>query len=562
MSSISNDELKAIKTAVSRIAKKYRVAGVCLYGSRIAGYSRADSDFDVIIVLNDYPYAVKYIYTAEADMKISALVVDRATLEKDAASAFLGEFVVGRLLHIYEPIQNNDLFERIEIVYKKRVILDEIYNIVKSANVLSTQIIFPLEYIMFSKVRYRSILYPNAAYSYYQTYTGKNSHHNIEFALNGYQRALKEILADDKELLIIGSSGRSIQISERRVDVHRNHKVAYLKLTKKLQEFSSYFIHAYAGRHTLRHVVREAESKISRHKTSRVMLPNFISSPKDLYWRLPEGLIVIDDKDWLDKVAKLNGLSRYVISKKDSLGIRNGATTLYVLEDPDNQNVTKSLVVKEMTRSNRARWTSFRKLSSTIDRPKVDSLFRLGNEYRALRYIRSVGLNTPIIQSVVLAKRILVTEFLEGKLISDILKECLDRNNIDVDLKWITIIGQHIARVHAYKCTLGHIKPSNLIVYKNRLYFTGIEEFGFNSGDPLLDIVLFMSHALAKTTNIFLAKRISEEFFEGYSKEMPAEYLKKVVKSGYYYYYADALYTMLNPSVAETIKKEITKFVN
>src|ERR687887_2475829 len=108
MSSISNDELKAIKTAVSRIAKKYRVAGVCLYGSRIAGYSRADSDFDVIIVLNDYPYAVKYIYTAEADMKISALVVDLAGLEKDAASASLGEFVVGRLLHIYEPLENKD----------------------------------------------------------------------------------------------------------------------------------------------------------------------------------------------------------------------------------------------------------------------------------------------------------------------------------------------------------------------------------------------------------------------------------------------------------------------
>jgi tRNA A-37 threonylcarbamoyl transferase component Bud32/predicted nucleotidyltransferase len=559
MSTISNDQLKTIKTAVSRIAKKYRVAGVCLYGSRVAGYSRADSDFDVIIVLEDYPYAVKYIYTAEEDMKISALVVDLARLQKDAASALLGEFVVGRLLHIYEPIQNEDLFERLEIVYKKRVILDEISNTVKSANVLSTQIIFPLEYIMFSKVRYRSILYPNAAYSYYQTYTGKNSCHNIEFALNGYQKALQEILADDKELLIIESSGRAIQISERRVDVQRNQKTASLKLTKKLQEFSSYFIHAYAGRHTLRHVVKEAESKISRHKASRITLPNFISTPKDFFWKLPEGIIVIDDKGWLDKIAKLNGFSKYVISKKHILGARNGATVLYVLEDPDNRNVTKSLVVKDMMRSTLVRWSGFHRLSSTADRPKVDPLFRLGNGYKALKYIRSIGLNTPIIHSVVLGKRMLVTEFLEGRLISDILKEYLKRNNSDVDLKWINITGQHFARIHTYKCTFGRIKPSNLVVCKNRLYFTGLEEFGFNSGDPLKDIIHFISYALEKTTNTFVAKRILEQFFEGYSKEMPTEYIKEVVKSGYY---LKILHTMFNPSIADTIKKEITKFVN
>src|SRR5919204_5226192 len=99
MSSISNDQIRIIKRAVKTIAKKYNVAGICLYGSRVAGYSREDSDFDIIMVLEDYPYAVKYIYTAEEDMKISALVVDLARLQTDATSAFLGEFVVGRLLH-------------------------------------------------------------------------------------------------------------------------------------------------------------------------------------------------------------------------------------------------------------------------------------------------------------------------------------------------------------------------------------------------------------------------------------------------------------------------------
>src|ERR1051325_231352 len=122
---ISSEQLEIIRAAVAKIAKKYRVAGVCLYGSRIAGYSRPDSDFDVIIVLEDYPYAVKYIYRVEQNMKISALVVDLARFRKDAESSFLGEFVIGRLLHVYLPIENKDLFGQLEIIYKKRVILED-----------------------------------------------------------------------------------------------------------------------------------------------------------------------------------------------------------------------------------------------------------------------------------------------------------------------------------------------------------------------------------------------------------------------------------------------------
>src|SRR5918911_1890913 len=498
MSCVSKEQLVIIRRAASRIAKKYKIAGLCLYGSRVAGYSRTDSDFDLIIVLHDYPYAVKYIYAVEEDMKISALVVDLVRFEKDAISSFLGEFVIGRLLHIYEPIENKDLFERLELIYKKRIILDEIYNIVKSANVLSTQIVFPLEYIMFSKVRYRSILYPNAAYSYYHTYTGNNARRNVQFALIGYQKALSEILSDDKELLITDPSGKAMQISEKRVDVQRNKKIASLKLTKKLQEFSSYFIHAYAGRHTLRHAIREAESKISRHKGGRMALPNFISSPKQLYWKLPEGLIVVEGKDWLGQIAKSSGFSQYIVSKKQVLAAGKGATVLYIIQDPDSQSVTKSLVVKSMIKPKRVRWRGLHKLSPTIDASRNDPLFRLGNEYKALRYIRFIGLRAPRVQSVILDSMMLVTEFIEGKSIYDMLEQYSNKNNIDHNLRWINLAGRDIAIIHACKCTLGNIKPSNLIVSNNRIYFTGVDEFGFNSGDPLQDILYFIGHTLEK----------------------------------------------------------------
>jgi tRNA A-37 threonylcarbamoyl transferase component Bud32/predicted nucleotidyltransferase len=555
---ISGEQVGIIRTAVAKIAKKYKVSGVCLYGSRIAGYSRPDSDFDIIIVLEEYPYAVKYIYRVEQNMKISALVVDLARFRKDAESSFLGEFVIGRLLHVYLPLENKELFEQLEIVYKKRVILNEIFNIVKSTNVLSTQIIFPLEYIMFSKVRYRSILYPNAVYSYYQIYTGKNSHRNIKFALDGYQKALEGIIADDKELLNADHSGRVIQISQRRIDVQKKHKIASLKLSKKLQEFSSYFIHAYAGRHTLHHVVKEAESKFSRHKSNAVTLPKFISNPKDFYWELPEGRIIINDKNWLDKLAKLNGFSKYLISKKHVLGTKNNSCVLLIIENSNDHSVSKSLVVKNMAMMKRARWSSLGRLSSPIDRSKVNPLFRLGNEYKALRHIRSMGLYSPIIQLVVLDKTILVCDFIEGELLSDVLERFSNtKSNANNDLDWVNLAGQHIAKIHAHGCTLGDIRPSNLIISNNTLYFTGLDQFNFNSDEPVSDIIYFIGNTLEGiSANTFVAKQVLEEFFEGYSKQMPAESIKKFVKSEYY---PEVLYTNFSTTIAETIKEQMVR---
>jgi tRNA A-37 threonylcarbamoyl transferase component Bud32/predicted nucleotidyltransferase len=549
MSSISKEQRKTIEISVRKIAKKHKVVGTCLYGSRVAGYARPESDYDLIIVLEDYAYILKYVYLKEAELELSALVVDRNSLERDAESAFLGEFVVGRLLHIYETITNAELFRRLEIVYKKRVILEEISDIVRSTNILSTEITFPLEYIMFSKIRHRSLLYRNALYSFYKTYTGQNSVHNIEFALNGYQQALKEILEVDNEMLILRSRGNLVQISEKRVDVKRSMSVASLKLTKKFQEFTSYIIHAYAGRHTLQYVVKEAEAKITRRKKYSIELPKFISTPRECYWKLPEGLLIIDDTDWLDTIANSNGFSKYVISNRFRLG--KSTSVVHTMSDPDDDSRKKTIVVKKLAKSKAIGW------SSSARNYKVDPLFRLSIEYKALRYIRLLGLNSPVIESVVLGKKILVTEFIEGILISDIMKNCLNRNTID-GLGWIKVAGEKIGIIHADKSTLGDINPSSLIIRKGTLYITGAEQFGFRSGDPVWDIVSFIGRGLKRTSNSIIAKQIVKEFLAGYSEEMTMEYMKKLINTKHY---LELFYPLLTPTVAQTVKKEISNFV-
>ena len=174
--------------------------------------------------------------------------------------------------------------------------------------------------------------------AYYKMYCGENSVRNKEFALDGYQRALKEIIDEDNELLIIRPSPNNLlQISEKRVLVEKNRKVASLKLTKKLQEIGSYFVHAYAGRHAFHHAVKEAESKINRQKEFPIELPKFMSCPKELYWKIPEGVLIFDSKNWLKIIAKSNGFSKYFISNKCRLGNLNSRTISLTLTNPDDK---------------------------------------------------------------------------------------------------------------------------------------------------------------------------------------------------------------------------------
>jgi tRNA A-37 threonylcarbamoyl transferase component Bud32/predicted nucleotidyltransferase len=557
MSNISSEYLKIIYNCLDRIAKNNKIVGVCLYGSKVAGYSRPNSDFDIIVVLENYSFIVKYVYLKESKIEVSALLVDRQSLEKDAKTAFLGEFVVGRLLHIYDAILNPDLFKRIETIYKKRVIIEEIFDIVRSNNILSTEISFPLDFIMFSKIKRRSILYPNALYSYYKIYTCENANRNIDFALDGYRRALNEILNEDKELLEKNPSDNSLHISEKRILFNKNGKIDSLKLGKKLQDFSSYLIHVYAGRVTFRYAVKEAQSKIRRQEKHQLDLPVFMSSPKESYWKLPEGVLIFNSRRWLDIIANNVSFQRYSISHKHRLGNVDSRTICLTLKNLDD-NSHKMIVVKKYAKTKGVKWAALNVWTSQVRRFKVDPLFRLGNEYKALRYIRNLGLNTPAVESVILGKRLLVTEFIKGNSLADVIQYSLNEDNEYNNIDLIKAAGEQIATIHNAKSTFGNIKPKNLIIRGNSLYFTGVDQFGFRSGDPIWDIVQFICRGLKQTTNSTIASKVVRGFLLGYSNEMTAEYIKKLSRSKRY---IESFYPLLSPAVARSIKKEIRAFI-
>ncbi len=537
-----------MRECIGKVAKRHTVSALCIYGSRVAGYARPDSDIDILAVLENYPYVVKYAYFTKEGTKLSVLAVDKKALERDAKTGFLGEFVVGRLLHIYEPIVNAEFFGTIERIYKRRVILEEVQDVVSTAGVLSTEINFPLEFVVFSKIKRRMSLYPSAAYSYQKTYYNNdntmNNKRNLEFALDGYQKALSDIIAEDNGLFVARSDDL-LQISDKRVLVEESR--TRLKLTRRLQDFSSYFVHTYAGRKIMHLAIAEAESKI-RRRAKAVNLPKFMACPRDAYWKLPEGKLVVDGRDWLGDL----GFS--VIGKK-RLGNFNSRTVLHELHDG------RRVVVKEVAKTKAAKWAALSIWTSPIKmRFRVNPLLRLGFEYKALRYIRSLGLQTPRILAIVLDRKILVTQFIEGMTLAEMIKEYLRGKGDENPSLLLNQAGEQIGKVHSSGGAFGNVKPKNIIANRDSgdLYFTDVEQFVFQGGDPAWDIAQFVSWSLKGNPDAERAADVAREFLHGYAGATGTANIVRLFKNRRY---LESFYPVLKPTVARAIKKEIKEIV-
>jgi len=544
MSSLSPKELLATKKCIDRVAKGRKVVAACIYGSKAAGYARSDSDIDLFLVLEEYPYAIKYVYLSESGVDVSILAVSRHSIEADARRGLLGEFAAGRLLHVYEPIVNAEMLDSIERTYKRRVILEELENIVNTAGILGTEITFPLEYIAFAKIKRRMSLYPSAVYSYYRTYAGPEAKRNLNFALAGYRKALHDIISEDSQLF--SQSDDLLQISEKRITVHRDR--IRLKLTKSLQEFGSYIVQTYAGRRIYHLAIKEAESKIRRHARQRVELPTFMIYPRT-YWQLAEGKLIADSKDWLADLMAFRGVKNFSVSRKRRLGNVNSRTILYVLRTDSGDY---KIAVKELARTKSVKWAALSLWTAPVKRFKVDPISRLGSEYKAIRYVRGLGLCTPAIEAVVLDRKLLVTRFVEGRTLADVIRSCIKGND---ELYLLTEAGSQVARIHNAGASLGNIKPKNVIAAENGLCFTDLEQFVFSSGDQVWDLAEFLSWGLKTTRNISAAARITRAFLCGYlDVARDGSNVRSLSKSRRY---IESFYPVLVPSVARAIKKEL-----
>jgi len=499
---VREEEVKAVERVIEPIIKENKAVGVCLYGSRVAGYAKSDSDYDVLIVLEDYKPAVRYRYI-QGEVPISALLVDAKALREDAEKAKLGEFVVGRLLNIYEAVRGAEYLRSIEVAYKKRVILEALRDLALTYGELSTILLIEPEYFLFDKLKKRAAIYPPAHYSYVKTYGGPSRARNLEATLSGFREALKEI---EKEGLITLIDGIA-KVKHSGIRVNQMAKILSI-ITYASRGITQYAVHSYAGRVGLDIVGKEILSKLSRSR-SVGETPELLKQPTKAI-TVSEGRLVVECDDWVKDIKQHLGFDASAETKFKGLGEFYSTTQL--LEITDGRRDQKA-VVKRFKNIVAFKWALLNIWAIPTKRFEQNPDARMAYEYTALLKFRELGFNTPHVLVVYLSERILVTEFIEGKNLGEIINQYLSGES--EDLETIRLYGKTLAELHNKGYTVGDTKPSNTLYSGTKLYLTDLEQ-AMEGGDPSWDIAEFIYYAIKLTPPSQRIKNFVEAFKEGY----------------------------------------------
>ena len=143
MSRLNDQERSKLLAQAGSLVPKEQIHSLCAYGSRVGGYEREGSDYDLIIVTKDFKEKAPEA-SDQAPKKSSSIIVDKEALLSAAQRPTPGEFVIGRFLNIYEPLINPEFLHEVELEYKKRIIAEELMEIQSDYNDFSSNLILPL----------------------------------------------------------------------------------------------------------------------------------------------------------------------------------------------------------------------------------------------------------------------------------------------------------------------------------------------------------------------------------------------------------------------------------
>ena len=482
-SRLNADERAKIVALAESLVKKEEIVALCAYGSRVAGYAKPDSDYDVIIVTRN-PQEKKDVKDAkgahEKEPKSLPLIIDEKALLNDAKHSTGGDFVVGRFLNVYEPIINAELLRSVEFEYKKRVLAEELIEIQTDYGDFSSNLVLPYEYFLFDRLHKRAAIYPETVYGYARTYTCAKGRENLESAIRGFREAADAL-----------TSGELIESTDDSVGIFRGKQrsTALSGLFKMYpltpSRARSYAFHALANR-----IGFEFKSKpVSKlNATGKVHHPPLaeLDCPKKLL-RLHEGVVFGDPDKMIEELARMSGFGETFEYEEKKKGDFINSTKQ--LEVWDEERHVK-FILKHFPELKAAKWALLNMWSLAAKKFNKSPLSRLNREVEGVRRVRELGMKTHHIIGVALDERTLVTEYVEGVPLSVFVEKVVKGESTDTHD--IEAYARVLGKLHKAGLVYGDTKPQNVLVGKDG----GIElldlEQAVENGDMAWDLAEFL----------------------------------------------------------------------
>jgi tRNA A-37 threonylcarbamoyl transferase component Bud32/predicted nucleotidyltransferase len=539
---LSEYERSTVSQVASSLVDPSSITALCAYGSKVAGYARPDSDYDIIVVSRRFREGVRYRYV-DSPVPASALVVDQQMLVDDARSSYLGEFVVGRLLNVYDPIVNGDLLKSVELDYKRRVMVEALLELSSDYGDFCRHIVVPYDYFLFQKLSVRAAVYPPALYSYVHTYTSSQGAENRRASLEGFSEAAESLV--HRGFVTLEAGGVRLVPEKIRGDAFTKVQSLFSLTTRGVTQYA---VHGYAGRVGLGVFSREAQSKIKRMRESPPPLRE-LERPRSLL-RLEEGQVIPDASLLVKELAQMLGFVSYSTREAD-IGEPYSTTRVLTFRGGDRES---SVVLKNYSDVRSLKWAFLGLWASSAGKFSTSPLSRMDREYGMTLRLRRAGVNVPAIIAIAPDERVMVKEFVEGPTLSSVVDRLLKGG--DEGSEFVSGYAALMASVHAADLALGDAKASNVVISPRGLYLTDLEQ-ATPGGDKAWDIAEFLYYTSKLSTKEEGMRRVASVFLESYAKAGDRANIKRSTGAKYF----RPFQPFVAPGMARMLRDLMAQFV-
>jgi tRNA A-37 threonylcarbamoyl transferase component Bud32/predicted nucleotidyltransferase len=533
-------------TLCQQIAGKEKVEAICMYGSRVGGYARKDSDFDVLLILTHYKNGVRYFYRTINDKQYAILTVDKKAIELDVETGNFGDFIAGRLISPYRPIHNSEYLEHLEVKVKKRFAEEELRDLVSEYEELARGLVIKPEYFILARMKKRSRGYPPLRYSYMQMLKDELRTKNMDAILSGYRSALTalqttHIIKYFNDEVTLENNYVNKVLSSKRL----NKVVNFIDSSKRA--ISAYITHGRAGRVKLDVFAKELTSKLKR-EFKIAFAREEIEDPKNyLFLRTEQGLVNLNEQNMM--LESIQQFMDHQASKSQPLAS--------ALNDVFLVTVNKEkYVVKKFTNWYNVKWFVLNIAAYGTKKFALSGKTRLANEYGINRLLAENKMLVPDIVTISLKDRILVQRFIPGINGLDFYGKAFASSGLTNKQKQIAHkIGKTIAEIHSLDVAIGDCKPENFVITDDEGVFVLDLEQGERKGDKSWDIAEFLYFSGHFGSNFTGGmKEFVQCFIEGYCVQGKKSVLRKASNFRYSRVFLGWTSTPIIKSIALTLK--------
>jgi len=518
------DEKRILKLCRETLSFR-EVYSSCFYGPRVYSYAKEKADINVLLVLSSFPPKIRDIVNPLGDLNLSILAISRRVFEDDIEKGQYGELASDIITLPYKSWINRDYMKEMETKVKKRFILELLKSIVRKYPELSMELLINPQYFMYEVIRRRLKLFPPSEYSLLNIFRSGVKNQNINIIMEGYLRALAELEAEG----CVQSSDGYTKISRDFAESSKRESPSFSNILMKIREVLSPYTRSLSSRIStgfLRdQIIFRRDSFV---KPERELLRQLEETEKHLLMPTPLGLVPLSDKTGIKDFVQrtIPGGEHLEFTVEEMGGVLN---SVYLLKLKDYE--PRRIVVKRFEDWLGWKWFPLALWTLGTQSFAVLGKTRLEREYSINQFLSKHGFTVPRILYVSLKECLIFEDFVEGKKISELVKEIIaSQEEQKRKIKVIQKIGREIARVHSLQVSLGDCKPENIILTRNKkICFLDLEQATRN-GNQTWDIAEFLyysGHYILPIHSDESAKSITNSFVGGY---LNAGGKKQVVK--------------------------------